>query len=290
MIAALMFVGLPESLQFLVLRRGDRQKVARWLKRHRSDAVGGAADVEFVVQEENKAAFRPFICSAKGARSDTVLLWLINFMNIYNLTCCPAGCRRSRRSSATPRSTSVLDRDDRAGGRDARYVLADVVHRQVGLRSRADHCFLVAFISIALIGQPGLALWMLVTVVFIAGSCVVGGQPTVNALSGTYYPTYLRSTGIGWGLGIGRAGAIVGPWLVGQFMAAKWSIHDIFYASADSRADLGGRHAVAALGDAVDHLAARRAKSWRTEASRAKWRVSFTSTTEITEATEKWLR
>jgi AAHS family 4-hydroxybenzoate transporter-like MFS transporter len=92
--------------------------------------------------------------------------------------------------------------------------------------------FTVAFISIALIGQPGMALWVLFLLVFIAGSCVVGGQPTVNALSGTYYPTYLRSTGIGWGLGIGRAGAIVGPWLVGQFMAAKWSILDIFYASA----------------------------------------------------------
>ena len=60
----------------------------------------------------------------------------------------------------------------------------------------------------------------------------VGGQPTINALSGSYYPTYLRSTGIGWGLGVGRAGAIVGPWLVGQFMAARWGITDIFYFAA----------------------------------------------------------
>ena len=41
----------------------------------------------------------------------------------------------------------------------------------------------------------------------------------LNALSATYYPTYLRSTGIGWGLGIGRVGAIIGPWLVGHFLS-----------------------------------------------------------------------
>jgi len=93
-------------------------------------------------------------------------------------------------------------------------------------------CFAMACLSIALIGQPGLSLWLLVVVVFIAGSCVVGGQPTVNALSGSYYPTYLRSTGIGWGLGIGRAGAIIGPYLVGDLISGGWSIQDIFHLSA----------------------------------------------------------
>ena len=73
---------------------------------------------------------------------------------------------------------------------------------------------------------------MLVTVVFVAGSCVVGGQPTVNSMAAVYYPTYLRSTGIGWSLGIGRAGAILGPWLVGRFVAANWSVQDILYSAA----------------------------------------------------------
>ena len=73
---------------------------------------------------------------------------------------------------------------------------------------------------------------MLVTVVFIAGSCVVGGQPTVNSMAAVYYPTYLRSTGIGWALGIGRAGAIIGPWLVGRLVAANWSVQDILCSAA----------------------------------------------------------
>ena len=54
----------------------------------------------------------------------------------------------------------------------------------------------------------------------------------MNALAATYYPTYLRSTGIGWGLGIGRIGAIVGPVVAGQLIGLKWSSQELFYAAA----------------------------------------------------------
>jgi AAHS family 4-hydroxybenzoate transporter-like MFS transporter len=66
--------------------------------------------------------------------------------------------------------------------------------------------------------------------VFIAGATVVGAQPSLNAMAGSFYPTHLRSTGVGWALGIGRAGSIVGPVLAGQFMALKWTTQDIFLA------------------------------------------------------------
>jgi AAHS family 4-hydroxybenzoate transporter-like MFS transporter len=54
----------------------------------------------------------------------------------------------------------------------------------------------------------------------------------VNALAATYYPTALRSTGIGWSLGIGRIGAIVGPVLAGELMALHWSNQQLFIAAA----------------------------------------------------------
>ena len=57
---------------------------------------------------------------------------------------------------------------------------------------------------------------MLIVVILVTGWCIVGGQPGLNALAATYYPTDMRSTGIGWGLGWGRTGAIVGPMIGGQ--------------------------------------------------------------------------
>jgi AAHS family 4-hydroxybenzoate transporter-like MFS transporter len=51
-------------------------------------------------------------------------------------------------------------------------------------------------------------------------------------MTGTYYPTDLRSTGLGAGLGIGRIGSIVGPEVAGIMLGRKWSNQDLFYAAA----------------------------------------------------------
>ena len=93
-------------------------------------------------------------------------------------------------------------------------------------------CGVLASINIAAIGQPWIPLAMLTTVVFIAGVCVTGGQAAINALAATYYPTELRSTGIGAGLGVGRMGAIIGPTLASILLGHGWSARDLFLAAA----------------------------------------------------------
>jgi AAHS family 4-hydroxybenzoate transporter-like MFS transporter len=40
---------------------------------------------------------------------------------------------------------------------------------------------------------------------------VVGAQNGANAMAAEVYPTEARSTGVGWALGIGRIGSILGP-------------------------------------------------------------------------------
>lgn len=46
----------------------------------------------------------------------------------------------------------------------------------------------------------------------------MGAQAALNALAATLYPTAIRTTGMGWALGIGRFGSIVGPILGGQLI------------------------------------------------------------------------
>ena len=96
------------------------------------------------------------------------------------------------------------------GGTIGAFTLGWFVHKW-GFVPVLTTCGVLASINIAAIGQPWIPLAMLATVVFIAGVCVVGGQAAINALAATYYPTELRSTGIGAGLGVGRMGAIIGP-------------------------------------------------------------------------------
>ena len=43
-----------------------------------------------------------------------------------------------------------------------------------------------------------------------------------------FYPTFIRSTGVGWGFGFGRIGAIAGTMLGGALIAAHWSFAATF--------------------------------------------------------------
>ena len=51
----------------------------------------------------------------------------------------------------------------------------------------------------------------------VAGACTTGGQAVSNAYTSEFYPSHMRSTGVGWTIGIGRFGAIVGP-MIGGFV------------------------------------------------------------------------
>jgi AAHS family 4-hydroxybenzoate transporter-like MFS transporter len=117
------------------------------------------------------------------------------------------------------------------GGAIGAFGLGWFVHR-LGFIPVLATCSILACVNIAAIGQPFLTVTVLFVVVFIAGICVVGGQAAINSLSATYYPTDLRSTGIGAGLGVGRLGAILGPTLAGFMLQHGWSGRDLFMAAA----------------------------------------------------------
>jgi AAHS family 4-hydroxybenzoate transporter-like MFS transporter len=50
----------------------------------------------------------------------------------------------------------------------------------------------------------------------------------VIALAAVAYPAAIRSTGIGWALGLGRVGSFVGPLVVAALVAAAWAVAGVF--------------------------------------------------------------
>jgi MFS transporter, AAHS family, 4-hydroxybenzoate transporter len=81
--------------------------------------------------------------------------------------------------------------------------------------------FLLAALAIASIGLFNHSYALVVGWVLLAGSCTVGAQFGNLAAAGLLYPTALRSRGVGWALGIGRIGSIVGPLLGGLLIGLK---------------------------------------------------------------------
>jgi AAHS family 4-hydroxybenzoate transporter-like MFS transporter len=73
---------------------------------------------------------------------------------------------------------------------------------------------------------------LLMTIVFAVGFCVIGGQMSLNVLAAELYPTSMRATGIGWALGFGRIGSIIGPMAGGLLMAYGLDTASLFAVSA----------------------------------------------------------
>jgi len=235
-IAVAMIVLLPESLQFLALQGKALQgkKVAdlgRWLKR--IDPSLNVSGAQYVVPDEpKKGGVAFFRLLHDGRAAGTLLLWTINFMNLLNLYFLQGWLTTVVTDAGYPQSTAAIVASMvQVGGTIGAFTLGWFVHKW-GFVPVLTTCGVLASINIAAIGQPWIPLAMLTTVVFIAGVCVVGGQAAINALAAMFYPTELRSTGIGAGLGVGRMGAIIGPTLASVLLGLGWSARDLFLAAA----------------------------------------------------------
>ena len=199
-LAALMVGGLPESGEF-VAQRAARAKRA-------------SAPVAELFHA--------------GRTRTTLLLWAVNFLNLINLYFLANWLPTIATSAGMSMSSAVLlGTMLQVGGVVGTVAMGPVIDR-VGFRRVLVPVFAVAAVAIALIGRAGLPAPVLFGVVTVAGLCIIGGQPAVNALAASYYPTSLRSTGIGWSLGIGRVGSILGPTLGGELVRREWSNASIF--------------------------------------------------------------
>jgi len=225
-IGVLMLFWLPESLQFLVVRRKIAQLTA-WMRRaHAHIAVG--PDTEYVSAEVGREGIPVGYLLREGRAPVTLLYWLVNFMNLLNLYfiagVLPSILTDNGLDASTARIVGTLFQ---VGGVIGTFGFAWLIAKK-GFTPVLATGFAIAALAIALIGNGGIMtnVPLLIAVVMVAGWCVVGGQPGLNALAATYYPTDMRSTGIGWGLGWGRTGAIVGPLL--WAVVSDWPTQSLF--------------------------------------------------------------
>ena len=230
-VGALMAIALPESIQFLVVRRRQLDKVGRWLKAI-DPQITLDAHTEFVAHERRRVG-APFVhLFTEGRAAATVLLWIVNFMNLLNLYALSNWLATVVGGMGYDNRTAVLVSTTlQVGGVAGAFGLAWLISRR-GFMMTMTGGFAIATVTIFTIGQPGVSLALLVALIFVAGWCVVGGQGGLNAVEATFYPTDLRSTGIGWALGIGRAGAIVGPYVGGMLITNQWTTQQLFMAAA----------------------------------------------------------
>lgn len=96
-------------------------------------------------------------------------------------------------------------------------------------------------VAIALIGLVAHSAPLLLAMCFVAGALSIGAQMCIVAMGAMYYETAIRATGVGWLMGMGRFGAILGPILGGILIGDGMSATGLFLVAA-------GISALAAVG------------------------------------------
>jgi AAHS family benzoate transporter-like MFS transporter len=91
--------------------------------------------------------------------------------------------------------------------------LADRFH----LKPVISSMFVIGAAALILLGfnSPQIVLYSLIA---LAGAATIGSQILLYTFVAQFYPTTVRSTGMGWASGIGRIGAIIGPVLTGALL------------------------------------------------------------------------
>lgn len=199
--AVLLFAFLPESKGFLQIEH-----------RAGAGAVKGLFD--------------------SGRALVTLLLWVMFFMNLLDLYFLNNWLPTVMNDAGIPvRRAIIITTLFQVGGTVGALTLGRIIDRRSSYHMLA-WMYLLAAASIFFIGAAGATIALLVCAVFAAGVGVVGGQMGANVLASEFYPTAIRSTGVGWALGIGRVGSIIGPVVGGFLLSLGGQPKRVFWAAA----------------------------------------------------------
>jgi AAHS family 4-hydroxybenzoate transporter-like MFS transporter len=229
-IAVIAAAVLPESIRFLVVRGGDRKRIVRYLSRIGSSETP-LEDAAFVIGEtQTRAGVGQLF--AFGRSTMTLLLWAMFFMNLLDLYFLQSWLPTVLSDFGIPVNRSIyITSLLQIGGVCGALLLGRLMDRLLSFGVLA-WTYLAAGVAIFLVGESGASVHFLVVTVLAAGFFVIGGQTSSNALAAEYYPTAIRSTGVGWALGIGRVGSILGPYLGAMLLTPGVQARHVFWAAA----------------------------------------------------------
>jgi AAHS family 4-hydroxybenzoate transporter-like MFS transporter len=229
-LAPILALRLPESVRFLALTGRANERVAQLL-RFINPMAAFAPATQFVVHEPGLAGIPVLQLFKDGRTLVTLLLWVVFFMtllDIYFLSYWLPTVLNDLGASVS--AAALIGSMLQIGGVVGTFALGSIIDR-FSFRALTLVYFIAVF-AVAAIGQLGHSVVFVSMAIFVAGFCVVGGQIAANALAAGFYPTSMRSTGVGWALGIGRVGSIVGPLVAGVLLTMKWSTASVFMCAA----------------------------------------------------------
>lgn len=229
-LAPFLALRLPESVRFLALTGQADARVAELLARV-APSVRFPPAIRFGIHEAKLAGLPVAHLFSEGRALATLVLWIVFFMSLLDLYLLSNWLPTVLNDLGASVSMAVaVGAMFQVGGVVGTFALGQFIDR---FSFRAlSLTYLLAAVAVAAVGFSGQSIALATLAIFCAGFCIIGGQIAANALAATYYPTMVRSSGVGWALGIGRIGSIVGPLIGGILFARHVGAESLFLAAA----------------------------------------------------------
>lgn len=216
----------PESVQWLATKQPPRalQRLNRSLARLGRDAVdalpdlngphrasAGAHDRVDPLLEQHPTAARPLSVFSPGIRSFTVLATLAYCFHIftyfYLLKWLPAILVDMGFSPSSAVGVLVWTN---IGAIVGALLLSSLV-RRLGLKTISIMAMVASTVAVTALGLAPANLAALSFLAAAAGVCITAGIIGVYAIFARGFPAYVRASGTGFGMGVGRIGSAVAP-------------------------------------------------------------------------------
>jgi MFS transporter, AAHS family, 4-hydroxybenzoate transporter len=223
---------LPESVGFLIRRSDAQSRLLAILKKL------GIEESTFHTTTEQR---RPYaligtvgLLFGDGRALLTAAIWLIIFLNLMQLYFFTSWLPIMIHGAAIGiGSAALITALFQVGGSVGALVIGVLIGRFqkfVILGSvYLGGVLFIASVGVILDSIHGpLVFAGLAVAVTLAGVSVVGGQIGAIAATATIYPEAIRTTGVGWALGIGRVGSVVGPFIGSTLIANQLSARELF--------------------------------------------------------------
>ncbi|MFM0385675.1 MFS transporter [Paraburkholderia dipogonis] len=230
-LSLLLLCVLPESVRFMAQRDGHEFEIRKFLRRIDSRVALPPA-TRFFLNEERKTNVSLADVLGAGRSLVAIPLWISTFslaFVVYVLM-----------QWLPVFVTSGGGGPGRAGEAVGWFKLGGVVGGFICAacieRARNPYPILAAFLIPACATFVGMVMaptgaGLFIASVAISGVLLNGPLYASNGLVGRLFPTYVRTGGLAITAGVGRMGAMAGPFSVGLLLQAGWSVPEVLEAA-----------------------------------------------------------
>jgi MFS transporter, AAHS family, 4-hydroxybenzoate transporter len=225
----LVIVAVPESLVFLVMRNRDAGQIARIAARLDPSLAGGST-ARFMTSEKPRPGVPVRHLFTEGRAITTLLLWVAFFIDYFVLLGVLIWSPTLLKATGLSVGQAAAGLAFNNVGGVVGCLVAGYLIDRFGPYRILIATFLAAFAATALTGYATPSFAPVAVLETLDGLFTGGAGAGLIAFAALLSPSEMRSTGVGWGLGVGRLGGASGPILGGTLLAAQWTPPTIFAA------------------------------------------------------------